>query len=153
MLESFPGTGEEIDNIERAWAYGVSFFLKRTKTEKEKEQEFNEKFLNLVDNEELVKVVGERNAKALTVKQPGAFLQGMNACAACKTGGGIQGITSHSQVIENNEITIKTKGYPSDPKELKFGTMRADEESRNGGLLIGTGHPSDDRTTDRTEVF
>ena len=120
---------------------------------KEKEQEFNEKFLNLVDNEELVKVVGERNAKALTVKQPGAFLQGMNACAACKTGGGIQGITSHSQVIENNEITIKTKGYPSDPKELKFGTMRADEESRNGGLLIGTGHPSDDQTTDRTEVF
>ena len=41
MLESFPGTGEEIDNIERAWAYGVSFFLKRTKTEKEKEQEFD----------------------------------------------------------------------------------------------------------------
>ena len=41
LLESFPGTGEEIDNIERAWAYGVSFFLKRTKTEKEKEQEFD----------------------------------------------------------------------------------------------------------------
>ena len=120
---------------------------------KEKEQEFNEKFLNLVDNEELVKVVGERNAKALTVKQPGAFLQGMNACAACKTGGGIQGITSHSQVIENEGFTIKTKEYPSDPKELIFGTMRADEESRNGGLLIGTGHPSDDQTTDRTEVF
>ena len=56
-------------------------------------------------------------------------------------------------MIENNEITIKTNGYPSDPKELKFGTMRADEESRNGGLLIGTGHPSDDQTTDRTEVF
>ena len=41
MLESFPGTGEEIDNIERAWAYGVSFFLKRTKTENEKEQEID----------------------------------------------------------------------------------------------------------------
>jgi len=36
LLESFPGTGEEIDNIERAWAYGVSFFLKRTKTERKR---------------------------------------------------------------------------------------------------------------------
>ena len=40
LLESFPETGDEVENIERAWAYGVSFFLKRTKAEKEREQEF-----------------------------------------------------------------------------------------------------------------
>jgi len=39
LLESFPETGDEVENIERAWAYGVSFFLKRTKAEKEREQE------------------------------------------------------------------------------------------------------------------
>merc|ERR1719220_2217314 len=39
LLESFPETGDEVENIERAWAYGVSFFLKRTKGEREREQE------------------------------------------------------------------------------------------------------------------
>ena len=39
MLESFPETGDEVENIERAWAYGVSFFLRRTKGEREREEE------------------------------------------------------------------------------------------------------------------
>ena len=39
LLESFPDTGDEVENIERAWAYGVAFFLKRTKAEREREHE------------------------------------------------------------------------------------------------------------------
>tara|TARA_R100000008_G_scaffold65052_2_gene42057 strand:+ start:825 stop:2897 length:2073 start_codon:yes stop_codon:yes gene_type:complete len=139
--------------LQKEGYFGKSPTPEQKKRIREKEDEFNAKFLALVDKDELSNVVGERNAKSLLHRNPGAFLQGMNASAACRSGGGIQGITSHSQVIENNEITLRTKGYPSDPKELKFGTMRADEEARNGGLLIGTGHPSDEKTTDRTEVF